>query len=94
VKCIKSYVMEELANLIFIGCYIAKCGPSGFQSLWAKLQPALWHYLYGREDSNEQQIAAASSMWAYAKGLEDLVLKGEVPVLPVPFDGHAREALR
>lgn len=78
VSYIKSYVMEELANLIFIGCLIAKCGPVGFQSLWEKLQPALWHYIYGRDDGAEEQRHAADAMLAYAQQLEDLVLAGEV----------------
>ena len=90
VTSIKSYVMEELANLVFVGCFIAKCGPPGFQRLWAHLQPALWHYLYGRDDTQDQQRAAASSMWAYAKALEEFVLKGEVRCIPCPYsDGLA-----
>lgn len=79
-KHIGSYVMEELANLIFIGCYIAQCGPPGFKSLWVKLQPALWHYLYGVNDTVAQQQQAAKDMRSYAVKLEELVKTGQVRV--------------
>lgn len=78
VKYIKSYVMEELANLIFIGCYIARCGPPGFKTLWMRLQPALWHYMYGRHDSVAQRNAAETSLKAYAARLEKYVIEGKV----------------
>ena len=74
--------MGELANLIFVGCFIAKCGPPGFQCMWAHLQKALWHFWYVRDDTHEEQPAAASSMWAYAKALEQFILKGEVHCIP------------
>lgn len=77
-KYIKSYVMEELANLIFIGSYIAQCGPPGFKSLWMLLQPALWHYLYGYDDTVAQQHEAAKAMRSYAVKLEELVAAGVV----------------
>lgn len=78
VKYIKSYVMEELGNLIFIGCYIAQCGPPGFKTLWMRLQPALWHYMYGRNDTIAQRNAAEASMKAYAARLEKYVIDGKV----------------
>lgn len=78
VKYIKSYVMEELANLIFIGCYIAQCGPPGFKSLWTCLQPALWHYIYGWDDNKTQQQQAATAMRTYAKRLETFVKEKKV----------------
>lgn len=78
VKNIKSYVMEELANLIFIGCYIAQCGPPAFKSLWTVLQPAMWHYLYGVDDTDSEQKAAANAMRKYAQKLEKLVAERTV----------------
>lgn len=88
VKYIKSYVMEELANLIFIGCYIAQCGPPGFKSLWMRLQPAVWHYLYGRDDTAAQRRAAAVSLQNYASRLEKYVIDGKVPYCTL-FKCHA-----
>lgn len=78
VKYIKSYVMEELANLIFIGCYIAQCGPPGFKSLWMRLQPAMWHYLYGKNDTASQRRTAEVSLQNYAARLEKYVIDGKV----------------
>ena len=78
VKYIKSYVIEELANLIFIGSYIAKCGPPGFKTLWMRLQPALHHYLYGKDDNLAQRAAAETSLRKYAQKLESFVLEGKV----------------
>ena len=78
VKYIKSYVIEELANLIFIGSYIAKCGPPGFKTLWMRLQPALLHYLYGKDDTVAQQHAAETSLRRYAMKLEKYVIEGKV----------------
>lgn len=78
VKYIKSYVIEELANLIFIGSYIAKCGPPGFKTLWMRLQPAVHHYLYGKDDTLAQRAAAETSLRQYAQKLENFVLEGKV----------------
>lgn len=80
VKYIKSYVIEELANLIFIGSYIAKCGPPGFKSLWMRLRPALLHYLYGKDDTVLQQHAAETSLRRYAMKLEKYVIEGKVGI--------------
>lgn len=77
-KYIRSYVMEELANLIFIGSYIAKCGPPGFLTLWKLLQPALHHYIYGHEDTEAQRDAARDSLRSYAVKLEEFVAAGVV----------------
>lgn len=81
IKHIKSYVMEELANLIFIGCYIAQCGPPGFKRLWSLLQPALLHYIYGMDDTDAERAAAEASLLAYARELERLVKKGTVRLI-------------
>jgi len=70
--------MEELANLIFIGCYVAKCGPPGFKSLWMRLQPAMWHYLYGKDDTADQRCDAERSLKHYAARLEKYVIDGQV----------------
>lgn len=78
VKYIRSYVMEELANLIFIGCYVAQCGPPGFKTLWMRLQPAMWHYMYGKHDTVAQRHAAERSLKNYAARLEQYVLEGKV----------------
>lgn len=71
VRYIKSDVMEELANLIFIGCYIAQCSSPGFKTLWMRLQPALWHYMYGRNDTTAQRNEAEASLKKYAKQRPD-----------------------
>lgn len=91
VKYIKSYVMEELANLIFIGCYIAQCGPAGFKSLWKRLQPAMWHYMYGFDDTAQERDAAEASLKSYAIYLEELVLNGVVrPTCCMLYVAHSR----
>lgn len=84
VKYILSYVMEELANLIFIGSFVAKCGPAGFQTLWSLLQPAVLHYMYGREDTEVQRSFAEDCMRRYARKLEQLVIESKVP-LDIPW---------
>ena len=78
VKNVKGYIMEELGNLIFIGCYIARCGPPAFQALWKHLQPALHHYIYGYEDTWHTAQAAHRHAREYATLLEQLVLQGKV----------------
>jgi hypothetical protein len=75
---IKSYVMEELANLVFVGCLVAKLGPPGFQRLWKEVQPAVWHYIYGFQDNKTDQQQAANHMRNYACLLEQLVEEQQV----------------
>lgn len=75
---IKSYTLEELANLIFIGGYIAALGPPKFRLLWSYLQPAVKHYLFGYGASAEDIVAAGRNMRKFADELERRVLVREV----------------
>lgn len=79
VKYGKSYVMEELANLIWLGGLLAEAGPPGFRRLWGFLQPALQHYLYGWNATVEDIHAAAANMRNYAQELERGVIAGKIP---------------
>ena len=81
VKYIKSYTIEELSNVIFLGCYMAKVGPPGFLSLWKHLQPALHHYIYGYDDDMHQQRKAHEDLVAFASLLEQMVRDGKVCLL-------------
>jgi hypothetical protein len=74
-KYINSYTLEELANLVWIGCLINAVAPKGFQQLWKKLQPALKHYLFGFEARETDMRSAAKSMLDFARMLEEMVIK-------------------
>lgn len=74
-KYISSYTLEELANLVWIGCLISASAPRGFQQLWALLQPAVKHYLFGFEASEGAMRSAANSMLEFARTLERMVTK-------------------
>lgn len=72
------FIMEELAAYIWYGGAIAELGPPGFQKLWKHLHPALWHYFYNRDASEEQMREAAASLRRYAEELEKFIINGKV----------------
>ena len=74
----KAYLLDELANLIWIGGVVAFYGPPGFQELWTHLRAALKHHLYGVDATEDDMCAAAASLRKYACLLEQMVLRGEV----------------
>lgn len=74
----KQYTMEELANLVFLGCLFAKHAPPGFQGLWKMLQPVVYHYLFARDATAEDRQAAARNAHAYASAVEQHVAAGNV----------------
>jgi hypothetical protein len=72
---INSYTLEELANLIWIGCFISAVAPKGFQQLWAKLQPAVKHYLFGFDAKEADMRSAAKDMLEFARTIEAMVIR-------------------
>jgi hypothetical protein len=70
--------MEELANLIWIGCLIAYTGPPGFQKLWRELQPALQHYIYGFDATGDAMLSAARHLKQFAIYLDEYAVSGQV----------------
>ena len=89
VQYCQSYTLEETSNLIWIGSLIAYRAPAGFRKLWGLLQPALVHYLYGRDGSERAIRAAARSIQRYAEELEKFVIAGWVRSLWIPWPSWA-----
>lgn len=78
VKYVRHYTIEELGSFIWIGGLVSRYGPPGFRELWSLLQPALCHYMYGCDATEEDMRAASRSLWAFACCLENKVLQGVV----------------
>jgi hypothetical protein len=74
-KYINSYTLEEISNIIWIGCLISAVAPKGFQQLWAKLQPAVKHYLFGFDAKEADMPSAAKHMLEFARALEEMVMQ-------------------
>lgn len=74
----ESYIMEEYANMVWIGSLIAKIGPPGFQSLWRLLRPVLKHYIYNFDAEPEECELAGKQLWDYACCVEEHVQAGHV----------------
>jgi hypothetical protein len=81
VKWCKAYIMEELGNLVWIGCMMAYHGPAKFQTLWKFLQPCLLHYLFASDPNQAACDAAAASLQGYGSSIEELVATGVVCAL-------------
>jgi hypothetical protein len=75
---VQHYTMEELGSFLWVGSMIAKIGPPGFRKLWQQLCPALKHYLYNHDATQDECDKAADRLWQYAVELEELVFAGQV----------------
>jgi len=76
-----SYTMEEWSNIIWLGGFIARCGPLGFQKLWAHMYKFLRHYIYGvdvKADDVVPMHAAHGHLCKYAEELDRMVGREQV----------------
>jgi hypothetical protein len=54
---------------------ISAVAPKGFQQLWAKLQPAVKHCLFGFDAIMADMWSAAKHMLEFAHALEEMVMQ-------------------
>ena len=66
--------MEEYANLLWVGYILANNGPNGFKTLWSLLRPAVVHYLYGFNATEEECHEAEVSLQKYAALQEKMII--------------------
>ena len=66
--------------MVWVGPLIARHGPSGFQQLWALLQPVCQHYLFNSNSTEAEQEAAAKKVTELAQYIERQVKAKKVCV--------------